>query len=181
MERHQNIETADSSAAEVPFEYLANSVATLLETARHEFKRDPDSAMASLAKASTILRSGIARHSEAIGSASGGLAGWQIERVRAFIDNNLHRTIHNKELSTVARRSAAHFARSFKKSLGKSPHAFVMAKRLEKACDLMITSSAPLSEIAWSVGFSDQSHLCKRFKQTFGESPSHWRREREIS
>jgi AraC-like DNA-binding protein len=44
----------------------------------------------------------------------------------------------------------------------------------------MITSSESLSQIALSVGFSDQSHLCKRFKQAIGQSPSNWRREREI-
>jgi AraC-like DNA-binding protein len=43
-----------------------------------------------------------------------------------------------------------------------------------------MTSPESLSQIALSVGFSDQSHLCKRFKQAFGESPSNWRREREI-
>jgi AraC-like DNA-binding protein len=44
----------------------------------------------------------------------------------------------------------------------------------------MISSSESLSQIALSVGFSDQSHFCKRFKQALGQSPSNWRREREI-
>jgi AraC-like DNA-binding protein len=179
MERHQSRETDDSSLAELPFDYLANSLANLLETAKHELERDPDAAKASLAKASSILRSEIARHSRATGSAAGGLACWQIARVRAFIDNNLHRPIHTKELSTVARLSVAHFARSFKRSFGQSPHAHVVKKRLEKACHLIMTSSTPLSEIALSVGFSDQSHLTKRFKQASGQSPGAWRRERE--
>jgi AraC-like DNA-binding protein len=55
-----------------------------------------------------------------------------------------------------------------------------MRRRLEKACHLMMTSSESLSQIALSVGFSDQSHLTKRFKQTLGQSPSNWRREHEI-
>ena len=36
MERHQSRETDDSSPAELPFDYLANSLAKLLETAKHE-------------------------------------------------------------------------------------------------------------------------------------------------
>ena len=44
----------------------------------------------------------------------------------------------------------------------------------------MMTSSESLSQIALSVGFSDQSHLCKRFKEALGQSPSNWRREREL-
>jgi AraC family transcriptional regulator len=56
----------------------------------------------------------------------------------------------------------------------------VVRRRLEKACHLMISSSDSLSDIALSVGFSDQAHLCRLFRQAFGESPSSWRREREV-
>ena len=42
-----------------------------------------------------------------------------------------------------------------------------------------MTSSESLSQIALSVGFSDQSHFSKRFRQALGQSPSNWRRERE--
>jgi AraC family transcriptional regulator len=99
--------------------------------------------------------------------------------VRSFIDRNLHRTIHASDLSTVARRSTAHFSRSFKQAFGEPPHAYVVRRRLEEACHLMLTSPGSLAEIALSVGFSDQSHLCKLFRQAFGQSPATWRRERE--
>jgi AraC-like DNA-binding protein len=44
----------------------------------------------------------------------------------------------------------------------------------------MLTSAESLSEIALSVGFSDQAHLCRLFRQAFGQSPASWRRERGI-
>ena len=180
MDRSEDTALDTSAPIEPQFDCLANSLVQLLETAKQDLERDWQAAKAVLAKALSILQSEIERRSGANGSGTGGLAGWQIARVRAFIDENLHSTIHTKDLSAVARRSAAHFARSFKQSFGESPHAYVMKRRLEKACHLMMTSSESLSQIALSVGFSDQSHLNKRFKQVLGQSPSNWRREREI-
>ena len=169
-----------SFASDRQFNLIANSLATLLETARRELERDRDAAKLSLATASHILQAEIERCSGANGSTRGGLAAWQILRVRAYIDSNLHRTIHIRDLSAVARRSPAHFSRKFKLAVGESPHAYVVSRRLERASHLMITSSASLSEIALSVGFSDQAHLCRLFRQAFGQSPANWRREREI-
>jgi transcriptional regulator GlxA family with amidase domain len=54
----------------------------------------------------------------------------------------------------------------------------VVSRRLERASHLMMTSAASMSEIALSVGFSDQAHLCRLFRQAFGQSPANWRRER---
>jgi AraC family transcriptional regulator len=163
-----------------PLHYLAKGLAKLLETARRELDSDQAAAKASLVTASHILQAEIERRSGANGSTSGGLAAWQIVRVRAYIDSNLHRTIHIRDLSAVARRSPAHFSRKFKLAVGRSPHAYVVRRRLERACHLMMTSAEPLSEIALSVGFSDQAHLCRLFRQAFGQSPANWRRERGI-
>jgi AraC family transcriptional regulator len=170
----------ESSGADQEFHLVANSLAKLLETARRELEHDQEAAKASLVTASHILQAEIERCSGANGSATGGLAAWQMLRVRAYIDNNLHRTIHIRDLSAVARRSPAHFSRKFKLAVGESPHAYVVRRRLERACHLMMTSAEPLSEIALSVGFSDQAHLCRLFRQAFGKSPAKWRREREI-
>jgi AraC family transcriptional regulator len=167
-------------AADQEFHLVANSLAKLLDTARRELERDRDAAKASLVTASHILQAEIERCSGAKGSTTGGLAAWQITRVRAYIDSNLHRTIHIRDLSAVAQRSPAHFSRKFKLAVGDSPHAYVVKRRLEKASHLMMTTAEPLSEIALSVGFSDQAHLCRLFRQAFGRSPANWRRERAI-
>jgi AraC family transcriptional regulator len=179
MERPYNEAANVLSAADLEFGSLANSLSLLLEAAKSELEHNQEAAKTSLATASSILQSEIERRSHAMCFRSGGLAGWQIARLRSFIDGNLHRTIHASDLSAVARRSTAHFSRSFKRAFGEPPHAYVVRRRIEEACHLMLTSSASLSEIALSVGFSDQSHLNRHFRQAFGQSPSNWRRERE--
>src|ERR1700676_1036565 len=180
MEGLQTTAPESAFAADRQFHLVANSVAKLLETVGRELERDQAAAKASLATASHILQAEIERCSGANGATRGGLAAWQILRVRAYVDGNLHRTIHIRDLSAVARRSPAHFSRKFKLAVGESPHAYVVKRRLERACHLMMTSAEPLSEIAVSVGFSDQAHLCRLFRLAFGQSPAHWRRERAI-
>src|SRR5258707_14864058 len=81
------------------FVYLANNVVELLETAKRELERDREAAKASLVTASSILRSEIERLSRAKGASPGALAELHTARVRAFIDENLHRTIHVEDLS----------------------------------------------------------------------------------
>jgi AraC family transcriptional regulator len=178
MEALQTTARESPFAADHQFHLVANSLASLVETATRTLEHDPEAAKASLVAASHILQAEIERYSGINGSVRGGLAGWQILRVRAYIDSNLHRTIHIRDLSAVARRSPAHFSRKFKLAVGESPHAYVVRRRLERACHLMITGNASLSEIALSVGFSDQAHLCRLFRQALGQSPAMWRRER---
>jgi len=179
MDRTYSEDAYISYQTEFEFGSLANSLVLLLEAAKTELEHDQEAAKTSLDTASSILQSEIERRSHGKSPRTGGLAGWQIARVRSFIDENLHRTIHTSDLSAVARRSTAHFSRSFKQAFGEPPHAYVVKRRLEEACHLMLTSSASLCEIALSVGFADQAHLCKHFRQALGQSPSNWRRERE--
>jgi AraC family transcriptional regulator len=162
------------------FDPVANSLAKLLETARRELDRDREAAKASLVTASSILQFEIERRSSSNIARSGALASWQIARLEAFIDENLHRSIVARDLSAVARRSPAHFSRSFKKTFGEPPHAYVVRRRLERACQFLVATSEPLSEIALSVGLSDHAHLCRLFRRAFGQSPSTWRRERKM-
>jgi AraC family transcriptional regulator len=180
VDRYPTGETNTAPATGLPLHYLAKGLARLLETAQRELDSNREAAKASLVKASSILRSTIERSSGANGCRPGALAGWQIARVRAFIEQNLQRNIVVRDLSAVAERSPAHFSRSFKKAVGEPPHAYVIKRRLERACHLMVTTSKPLSEIALSVGFSDQAHLCKLFQRAFNQTPSIWRRHYKI-
>jgi len=92
-------EVADvSSPIDLAFGSLANSLVLLLEAAKSELEHDQDAARTSLAAASSILQLEIERRSGTSCSRTGGLAGWQIARVRSFIDRNLHKTIHASDL-----------------------------------------------------------------------------------
>src|SRR6201996_7436695 len=162
------------------------NVIRLLESASLELERDRGAAKASLSAAACILQLNIATtFPTSEGSANDGsktrLTGWQVARVRAYIDKNLHRAVHARELGEVVNLSVAHFSRAFKAAFGEPPHAYLIRRRIALASHLMLTGAEPLCEIALRAGFSDQAHLSKVFKRMFGESPANWRRERRIA
>ena len=65
-----------------------------------------------------------------------------------------------------------HFARLFKKSLGLSPHKYVLQNRIERAKKLItVSGDLSLSDIALQAGFYDQTHFGKAFKKYMGVSP----------
>jgi len=164
-----------------PIQLVTNLVA-LLETAREEFERDREAAKASITRATFLLRHELQRHEAARkpDSGAGELAGWQVQRLRVYIENHLGDAIHVKDLSGIARRSTAHFCRAFKRTFGQTPHAYVTVRRLEHAKNLMLESEEQLSVIAHLCGFTDQPHLSKLFRQYTGETPAAWRRRRTL-
>ena len=159
---------------------LAHSLLDLLDRAGTEIDRDTELAKRVLRRASSILRIELERRSQETETAAslGGLAPWQVKRVTDYIDEHLSDYIPVKELGLVARRSTSHFCRAFKRTMGETPYNFITRRRLAAAERMMLTDDAPLSEIAISCGFSDQSHFCNKFREATGKSPAVWRRER---
>ena len=160
-----------------PILFVAN-VVELLEVAHDAFERDREAAKASITRATFILRSELERHEAAsmVEVGVGKLAGWQVKRLRAYVDSHLGDSIQVSDLSGIARRSTAHFCRAFKRTFGQTPHAYVTARRLHRARSLMLESGESLSVIALLCGFTDQAHLSKLFRQHTGETPGAWRR-----
>lgn len=163
-----------------PSRDLANSLFVLLELAGREIDADRDAARRSIRRAESLLRVELDRVALTSAPApdAGKLAGWQVHRVTAYIDANLDRTIHIKDLGGVAKRSTAYFCRTFKRTFGETPHAYIMRRRLHHARQMMLVTDLALSEIATACGFTDQAHLCKFFRLSVGQSPAAWRRQR---
>jgi AraC family transcriptional regulator len=106
----------------------------------------------------------------------GGLAPWQLRLVFTHVEANLTSVIATKDLAGLAKRSRHHFSRAFRDSVGQSPHAYVMRRRIEHAQALMLGTAHSLGRIAAECGLADQAHLNKAFRRAVGESPGCWRR-----
>ncbi|MBR0048475.1 MAG: helix-turn-helix domain-containing protein [Prevotella sp.] len=55
---------------------------------------------------------------------------------------------------------------------GTTPNKYVMAERMRRAADLLLDGRLNVSEVAWKVGFQDQSYFNKCFKAHYGVPPS---------
>ena len=128
-------------------------------------------------KAASLLRRQIDPEvAQAAPDQRGGLRAWQARKVRAYINSHITAPVLVADLCALVQLSEAHFSRAFRRTFGKSPHAFVIRRRVELAAQYMLQTEAPLSDIALGCGFTDQPHLCKHFRQITGHTPAAWRR-----
>ena len=115
-----------------------------------------------------LLFSAVARASYSPPSDHHAPAGVKI--ARELIDDDPARTVSLAELAAVAGLSRYQIVRGFARSTGLTPHAYIVQRRLQLARRLM-ARGRPLADIAASCGFSDQSHMTRLFRRTFGISP----------
>jgi AraC-like DNA-binding protein len=107
---------------------------------------------------------------------TGKLPRGRLRRVQEYIDTHLDSALSTDELAAQAGFSASHFSRSFAKSVGMTPHRYVLRRRVMRAQRLLEDSELSMVEIAISTGFSDQSHFCRRFRELVGLPPMAFRR-----
>jgi AraC family transcriptional regulator len=82
-----------------------------------------------------------------------------------------------KQLAAVARLNPYHFARQFKAATGLPPHQYVIARRVERAQQLLQGGGdLSLAEVAARAGFSDQGQFSRHLKRVVGVAPGQFRR-----
>ncbi len=68
-----------------------------------------------------------------------------------------------------------HFIRVFQRHMGMTPKAFVVHSRIDRACNLLLSSDMNIGEIAAATGFSNVYYFSRLFKQQIGCPPSKYR------
>lgn len=153
-----------------------STLVQLLSEARSAIAENPVVAERMIERATDLLRPRSVDKGSPAELIVGGLAPWQIRKVRTTVAEGLEGRLSTSALAKRVGLSASHFARAFKASTGHSPRAFVMRQRIDRARALMIGTDMPLCEVALECGFADQAHLSRLFRQLVGFSPSTWRR-----
>ncbi len=83
------------------------------------------------------------------------------------------------DLAAIARLSGLspfHFLRSFAKTIGVTPHQYLVRCRLQQAARLLAERERAITDIALDCGFNDLSNFIRTFRRAAGMSPRAFRR-----
>jgi AraC-like DNA-binding protein len=101
----------------------------------------------------------------------------QLRRARDLID----REFADPELDLAAIAAAAHlsrhyFVRRFSRQFQVTPGAYLTARRIERAKDLLRFANLTVTEVCTAVGYSSLGSFSQAFREAVGESPSAYQR-----
>lgn len=106
-----------------------------------------------------------------------GLPNYKLKEIIDYIQENLDKKLTQKELSSLACMSPHYFASLFKQSMGMTPYQYVMECRIEKAKQLLLKRKLRIVEVCAEVGFQNQSHFTRVFRQYTKMTPKKFRDE----
>lgn len=95
----------------------------------------------------------------------------RLARVLEYMESGSSRAMTLERLADVAALSPFHFLRMFRQTTGVTPHAFVVARRLQRARDLLVTHGGPVAMIARAAEYANPAHFRRAFRRAFGVSP----------
>lgn len=98
-----------------------------------------------------------------------------VAKIQGFIAENIEKPLTLTTLAGVADIPVHHMITAFRAVLGSSPARYVLLQRIKRARWLLAHSTSNLADIAYSCGFSSQSHLTTSFRKEIGVTPAAFR------
>lgn len=106
-----------------------------------------------------------------------GLSKNNLRQVIEYINDNIDRNFTLAELAAIANLSPSYFSSLFKLATGYAPHQYLIRCRVERA-KILLKQKRTIADIAYSLGFSHQSHLNRHFKKIVGITPKAFRQQK---
>lgn len=104
------------------------------------------------------------------------LPSWQMVQALEYMNARGKSKFSLAELCTDLGTSTSRFIQLFKNSVGSvSPHVYYNRLIVEKAQKLLVSSDRAIKEIAYELGFQNESHFCKVFRSCAGTTPGSYR------
>lgn len=99
----------------------------------------------------------------------------KLKKVLQFIRTNFDSKITLDDMAMQCDMSSKYFCTYFKKMTKMSPTEYLLFYRVEKSARLLLKTDMPITDVAYSCGFSDLSYFIKVFKRHMGLSPGKFR------
>ena len=93
----------------------------------------------------------------------------------AYIETHLGEPMTMRELADSLHLNSSYFSVLFKEQVGLNFSEYLMRKRVQRAKELLVQTTMPISEIAERVGYQTDKYFIKVFKSLEGLSPSKYR------
>ena len=101
--------------------------------------------------------------------------GWAVplRPLRDYMRTHVNEPIPTATLVEISGLTSSHCIRAFGQEFGLPPHAYHVQLRLAAACEFL-AQGARVATVAHDCGFSDQSHLSRKFREAYGIAPAAW-------
>ena len=100
-----------------------------------------------------------------------------IKEALNFIEQNFQNDISVEDIAAFCGLNRSYFGKIFHDMVGKSPQEFLISYRMAKAGELLKLTSLSIADIGNAVGYPNQLHFSRAFKNVYGVSPRTWRYE----
>lgn len=104
----------------------------------------------------------------------------RINRAIDYIAANFRQDISLLQLSEASGLSTSRLIQLFRKMTGKSPYAYVINQRMNRAIQLIESSDMPLAMVALEAGFADQQHMTHAFCKNLNRTPASFRMRKTL-
>lgn len=108
------------------------------------------------------------------------LRDFYIHEALNFMEHNFQNDISVEDVAAVCGLNRSYFGKIFKQAVGKSPQEFLLSYRMAKAAELLKLTQLSIGDISQAVGYDNQLHFSRAFKNIYGMSPREWRNRNRI-
>ncbi len=98
-----------------------------------------------------------------------------VEKAIRFMDRNYTRPVAVTDIAAHVCLERSYFSRIFKEQTGETPRDYLHRCRMDKAMELLLSTTYSVELVAGSVGYEDPLHFSRNFKVYSGYSPRSYR------
>lgn len=102
----------------------------------------------------------------------------QISNALHYVGKHYGEHVRVQDMADACGMSEPHFRRLFQEYMHITPADYINKVRIQAACEMMMSTSDSLYEIAMRTGFISMSTFNRNFKKIVGTSPHGWRKEK---